>query len=66
MNSVKTAKDTLSAHRVPASVRKTVPLFCDGDGIVWIPFCGIRDSVNPRMTDGGTVIDLYYFYNGEV
>ena len=64
--SVKTAKDALSAHRVPAHLRKIVPLFCDEDGIVWIPHCGIRDSVNPRLMNGGTQIDLYYFYNGEV
>ena len=65
--SCKTAKDALSAHRVPAALRKAVPLFCDGEGIVWIPFCGIRDSVNPRIAHPGAVIvDLYYFYNGEV
>ena len=63
----KTAKDALSAHRVPAVLRKTVPLFCDSEGIVWIPFCGIRDNVNPRMTDeDGSIADLYYFYNDEV
>lgn len=63
----KTAKDALSAHRVPAALRKTVPLFCDGEGIVWIPFCGIRDSVNPRYAEpGANIVDLYYFYNSEV
>ena len=63
----KTAKDALSAHRVSASLRETVPLFCDGDGIVWIPFCGTRDSVNPRFAaEGAQIVDLYYFYNSEV
>ena len=63
----KTAKDALSAHRVPTHLRKTVPLFCDGDGIVWIPFCGIRDSVNPKTAESGApIFDLYYFYNSEV
>jgi len=63
----KTAKDALSAHRVPTRLRQTVPLFCDSEGIVWIPFCGIRDSVNPRYAEpGATIVDLYYFYNGEV
>ncbi|MBE6657226.1 MAG: tRNA lysidine(34) synthetase TilS [Ruminococcaceae bacterium] len=65
--SCKTAKDALSAHRVPTAQRKTIPLFCDGEGIVWIPFCGIRDSVNPRLSDRNCAIaDLYYFYNDEV
>ncbi len=63
----KTAKDALSAHRVPTHLRKTVPLFCDGEGIVWIPFCGIRDSVNPKTAESGApIFDLYYFYNSEV
>ena len=62
----KTAKDALSAHHVPAQLRPDIPLFCDGGGIVWIPHCGIRDSVNPRMTDKGTICDFYYFYNNEV
>ena len=63
----KTAKDALSAHGVPAHLRKTVPLFCDGGGILWIPHCGIRDSVNPKQSDRQpTVADLYYFYNDEV
>lgn len=65
--SQKTAKDALSAHRVPAHQRHTVPLFCDGGGIVWIPHCGIRDSVNPRFAaEGAQIVDLYYFYNSEV
>ncbi len=63
----KTVKDALSAHHVPVLMRRTVPLFCDGDGIVWIPFCGIRDSVNPRFADrDAQIFDLYYFYNSEV
>ena len=37
------------------------------EGIVWIPFCGIRDSVNPRSAgNGDQIADFYYFYNGEV
>lgn len=63
----KAAKDALSAHRVPTHLRKTVPLFCDCDGIVWIPFCGIRDSVNPKTAESGApIFDFYYFYNSEV
>lgn len=61
----KTVRDALSSHKVPRTARPYLPLICDGDGIVWVPFCGIRDSVNPRLHDG-TVYDLYYFYNEEV
>lgn len=61
----KTVRDVLSSHKVPREKRPYLPLFCDGEGIVWVPHCGIRDSVNLRLHDG-SVFDLYYFYNDEV
>ncbi len=61
----KTVRDTLSAHKVPRPLRADIPLFCDGGGIVWVPYCGIRDDVNPRFTDSATEIDLYYFHSDE-
>lgn len=61
----KTVRDALSSHKVMREARPHLPLFCDGGGIVWVPFCGIRDSVNPRLHDGQTS-DLYYFYNDNV
>lgn len=63
--SLKTARDALSAHKVPRTKREDIPLFCDAGGILWIPFCGIRDSVNPRLEPPQHPKDavLYYFYN---
>ncbi|MBO5648874.1 MAG: tRNA lysidine(34) synthetase TilS [Clostridia bacterium] len=63
-NKTTTVRDALSAHRVPHEMRRTLPLFCDGSGIVWIPFCGIRDDVNPRFSASANLrdIELYYFY----
>ena len=66
-HSRKTVRDVLSAHRVPHDLRGDLPLFCDGGGIIWVPFCGIRDDVNPKETvDGASHIsDLYYFSDME-
>lgn len=61
--SEKTVKDAVSAHKVPPALRQTLPLFCDDGGILWVPFCGIRDSVNPRSARSAKPYTLYYFYH---
>lgn len=66
----KTAKDTLSAHKVPPEHRKRIPLFCDGDGLLWVPFCGIADRVNPKYrtssdVSGNNFSVFYYFYGSK-
>ncbi len=61
----KTVRDALSAHKVPRHLRKDIPLICDAGGIVWVPFCGIRDDVNPRLTNAAHETLLYYFYSDE-
>ncbi len=60
----KTAKDALSSHKVPPAMRQRIPLFCDDGGIMYIPFCGIRDSVNPRYKTKEIIKTevLCYFY----
>lgn len=30
---------------IPLDMRARIPLLCDADGIVWVPFCGVRDGV---------------------
>ncbi len=59
----KTAKDALSAHKVPLHMRKDLPLICDENGILWIPFCGIRDDVNPTAAENCDSVVIYFFYN---
>ncbi|MBP3917787.1 MAG: tRNA lysidine(34) synthetase TilS [Clostridia bacterium] len=67
----KSVRDALSSHKVPLSERAEIPLFCDEEGIFWIPFCGIRDSVNPRfmceehVPHKEKIHDVYYFYSKE-
>ncbi|MBQ4290684.1 MAG: tRNA lysidine(34) synthetase TilS [Clostridia bacterium] len=56
-------KDAVSSHKIPPEDRYRIPLFCDDSGIIWIPYCGIRDDVNPRGNPGGSTLHLSYFSN---
>lgn len=59
----KTAADALSAHKVLPEMRARIPLFCDSDGILWIPFCGIADRCNPKYAQERlSSLSFYYFY----
>lgn len=40
-------------NKIPPRLRAKLPLLCDGEGIVWAPFVGLRDGVR---TDGGLSI----------
>ena len=62
----KTVKDALSEHKVPIAKRSDIPLLCDDNGIFYIPFCGIRDTVNPRYSEKTPhILDIYYFSDNE-
>lgn len=49
-------------RRIPRDVRNILPVFCDDDGIVWIPELDVRDGVTAE--DGGDSVDgavfIYY------
>lgn len=36
-----------NAHAVPPFVRERLPILCDRDGILWVPFVGVRDGFCP-------------------
>ena len=36
---------------VPAALRDRLPLLCDGDTVLWAPFCGTRDGAFPPVCD---------------
>lgn len=44
-----------------AKKRRETPIFCDGDGIVWVPGFSVADRAKPS----GDVVDIIYYYNGE-
>ncbi len=62
----KTVKDALSEHKVPIMKRSDIPLFCDASGIFYVPYCGIRDDVNPRFSEKTpNILGIYYFPDNE-
>ena len=38
--------------QIPLAMRAQIPLLCDADGIVWAPFCGVRDGIELAEKDG--------------
>lgn len=45
-----------------AKKRRETPIFCDAEGVVWVPGFPIADRVKPQ--DGGIEI-IYYYNNGD-
>ncbi len=44
----KSVKKLMCDKKIPAHERDRIPLLCDADGVVAIPFVGVRDSSNPK------------------
>ena len=38
-------KKLYSDRKIPPSVRDSIPLLCDGKGVVWVPGFGVRDDI---------------------
>ena len=55
----KDVRKLLSAHRVPLSMRDTLPIVCDEDGILFIPDVAIRDGAKAK-SDDALVIEIAY------
>lgn len=36
-------KKLYNEKKIPIDLRATLPLLCDGDGILWMPFCPVRE-----------------------
>lgn len=39
-------------YKIPLDVRNFLPVFCDCEGIVWIPYMDARDGVEIKDGDG--------------
>jgi len=55
-------KKLYNDRKLPISLRETLPIFCDGEGIVWVPGFLCADRVKGSDECGGLV---YYYNNGE-
>ena len=54
-------KKLFNDRALSADERQSIPIFCDSDGIIWVPGFRVADRVKP---DGDT-LELIYYYNGE-
>ncbi|MBR6916747.1 MAG: tRNA lysidine(34) synthetase TilS, partial [Clostridia bacterium] len=52
-------KELLREAGVPIRERETLPLICDGDGILWVPGLPPRDGETPDGDDKGYLILTY-------
>ena len=55
-------KKLFSDAKIPEEKRDRLPVFCDGNGIFWIPGLDARDDVFLR---GGGGIYIFYIETGE-
>ena len=47
----KSVKKLMCDMKIPIELRARIPIICDDDGIVAIPFVGVRDGVAIKKTD---------------
>lgn len=59
-----TVKKALSQNHVPPLLRQHVPLFCDDGGIFWVPFCSMRDDVNPALAEAPQFLTISWIWKG--
>ncbi len=45
-----------NAKKIPLSLRERLPLLCDGEGILWAPFIGVRDGV--KVQEGEELLEI--------
>jgi tRNA(Ile)-lysidine synthase len=63
LSGTKKVHDIFVDEKVPASRRATIPIICDGEGIMWI--AGVRRADRARITDGTrTIIKITYRKGG--
>ena len=59
----KSVKKLLCDKKIPLDERCRIPMICDNDGIVAIPFVGVRDSSDPKKKRDGEALTIkFYLY----
>ncbi len=54
----KSLKKLMCDQKIDLSIRDKLPIICDGDGIVFVPFVGICDRVKSKKNEQMTYISL--------
>ncbi|MBQ8849936.1 MAG: tRNA lysidine(34) synthetase TilS [Clostridia bacterium] len=57
----KSVKKLMCDKKIPLDIRSRLPVICDGDGIVAIPFIGIRDGARSRSEETKTDLHFYMY-----
>ena len=52
----KTVRRIMSEKKIPLEKRDSLPIICDGDGIIWVPGFSVADRVYPDKSDKITYI----------
>jgi len=61
----RSVKKLLCDAKIPLELRDKLPIVCDGDGIVFIPYIGVRDGMSAKNSEKKTYITLISGYNKE-
>ena len=57
----KSVKKLMCDKKIPLDERYRIPLICDDEGILAIPFVGIRDGAKPKKDEKTTEIKFYLY-----
>jgi tRNA(Ile)-lysidine synthase len=57
----KSVKKLLGEKKIPLPLRERLPLLCDEDGIVAIPFVGMRDGLAPQQSSDQNITLFFDF-----
>ena len=60
----KSVKKLMCDKKLDSEIRDSLPLLCDGDGIVWIPYVAVRDKA--KKQNGDISVTLYTNKSKEV
>lgn len=61
----RSVKKLMCDAKIPARLRDKLPIVCDSDGIVFIPYIGVRDGMSAKNSEKKTYITLISGYNKE-
>ena len=58
----KSVKKLMCDKKIPSELRSRIPMICDGDRIVAIPFIGVCDDAKPKKDATNNLLIQFYLY----
>ncbi len=52
----KELRKLMNEKKIPPELRDSLPVICDGEGILWVPYVGARDGVCKNLKDTARVV----------